>query len=300
LRTILHYLFLVRFRKLVSKDDNLAVFLIIAVHFVSAFLIYKNFEKFRSYVPLLFLEIVVYHLQRLDVELLKMKKNYKLILFIEYLIYSSPFYLVLLLKNEFIFIAAIILFKILLINAPKFNLKIIKYPFDTFNIYWHISFRKYKLIYILTILIAIVFMAVSNNNQNLLYAVFLGLSLIVCVPSFERETIEEIKQNPFSAEKYLSFQFKNSIINTAYLMFPVALILCFLLQWEKLLFLIFIFIVPLLNLLLKYIYFNNNYLQQIFFTLFIASSIFLFGVPLLATPFIYKKAIKTLNELKTC
>ena len=300
MRTILHYLFLVRFRKLVSKDDNLAVFIIVLLYFGSAFLIYRNFEKFRNYVPFLFLEILVYHVQRLDLELLKMKKNYKLILFIEYLIYSSPFYLVLLLKNEFIFIAAIILFKILLINAPKFNLKILKYPFDTFNIYWHISFRKYKLIYILPILIAIIFMAVSNNKQNLLYAVFLGLSVITCVPSFERETTEEIKQNPFSAEKYLSCQFKNSIINTAYLVLPFALTLCFLLQWEKLIFLIFIFIVPLLNLLFKYIYFNNNYLQQIFFTLFIASSIFLFGVPLLATPFIYKKSIQNLNELKTC
>lgn len=239
-------------------------------------------------------------MQRLDVELLKMKKNYKLILFIEYLIYSSPFYLVLLLKNEFIFIAAIILFKILLINAPKFNLKIIKYPFDTFNIYWHISFRKYKLIYILPILITIIFMAVNSKNQNLLYVVFLGLSLIACIPSFERETIEEIKHNPFDAQKYLNFQFKNSIINTAYLILPVALTLCVLLQWENLILLIFIFIIPLLNLLLKYIYFNNSYLQQIFFTLFIASSIFLFGVPLLAAPFIYKKAIKTLNELKTC
>jgi len=291
---------LVRFRKLVSKDDNLAILLIVLLYFGNAFLIYKNFELFRNYVPFLFLEIVIYHTQRLDVELLKMKKNYKLILFIEYLIYSSPFYLVLLLKREFIFIASIILFKILLINAPKFNLKIIKYPFDTFNIYWHISFRKYKLIYILPILIIIIFMAVNSKNQNLLYAVFLGLSLITCVPSFERETIEEIKQNPFSAQKYLIFQFKNSIINTAYLVLPVALTLCFLLQWEKLIFLIFIFIVPLLNLLFKYIYFNNNYLQQIFFTLFIASSIFLFGVPLLATPFIYKKTIQNLNELKTC
>jgi len=291
---------LVRFRKLVSKDDNLAIFLIILLYSVNAFLIYRNFEIFRNYFPFLFLEIVIYHFQRLDVELLKMKKNYKLILFIEYGIYFSPFYLVLLLKREFVFIAVIILIKTLLINAPKFNLKIIKYPFDTFNIYWHISFRKYKLIYILPILIAIIFMAVNSRNQNLLYAVFLGLSLIACIPSFERETIEEIKHNPFSAQKYLSFQFKNSIINTAYLMLPVALTLCILLQWENLMLLIFIFIIPLLNLLLKYIYFNNSYLQQIFFTLFIASSIFLFGVPLLATPFIYKKAIKTLNELKTC
>ncbi|MFD2942556.1 hypothetical protein [Flavobacterium notoginsengisoli] len=229
-----------------------------------------------------------------------MKRNYKLILFTEYLIYSFPFYLVLLVKSEFVFIGAIMLFKIVLINLPKFNLKIIKYPFNTFNIYWHISFRKYKLVYILPLLLIVVFMAVKSNNQNLLYAVFLGLSLIACVPSFERETIAEIKHNPFDSKKYLRFQFKNSIINTCYLVFPIALTMCLLLQWEKLIFLIFIFIAPIINLLFKYIYFNNSYLQHIFFTIFMAGSLFLFGVPFLALPFIYKKAIKTLNELKTC
>ncbi|WPO80250.1 hypothetical protein [Flavobacterium sp. KACC 22761] len=229
-----------------------------------------------------------------------MKRNYKVILFTEYIIYSFPFYLVLLLKREFVPIAIIILFKIALISVPRFNLKIIKYPFDTFNIYWHISFRKYKIIYILPVLILVIFMAVNSNNQNLQYAVFLGLSVIACVPSFEREQIEEIKQNPFDAVKYVRYQFKNSIINTAYLIFPIAITLSFLLQWEKMIFLIFIFIAPLYNLLLKYICFNNSLLQQIFFAIFITGSIFLFGVPFLATPIIYKKAIKTLKQLKAC
>ena len=298
--TTLKYLFLIRFRKLVTKDDNLAVFLLILVYLVSAILIYINFESFKNYIPFLFLEVVIYHLQRSDLELLKMRRNYKVILFTEYIIYSFPFYLVLLLKREFIFIIVIVLFKLLLINLPKINLKIIKYPFDSFNIYWHISFRKYKLIYVLPLLIIIVFMAVNTNNQNLLYAVFLALTLIACVPSFERETTEEIKRNPFDAEKYLRFQLKNSIINTAYLVFPIVITLSFLLQWEKMIFLIFIFIIPLYNLLLKYIYFNNSLLQQIFFVIFISGSLILFGVPFLATPFIYKKAIKTLKELKTC
>ncbi|MFB9078242.1 hypothetical protein ACFFLS_16960 [Flavobacterium procerum] len=229
-----------------------------------------------------------------------MKRNYKLILFTEYLIYSFPFYLVLLVKSEFVFIGAIMLFKIVLISLPKFNLKIIKYPFNTFNIYWHISFRKYKLVYILPLLIIVIFMAVKSDNVNLLYAVFIALSFIACVPSFERETIAEIKQNPFDAEKYLRFQFKNSIINTFYLVLPIAVTICFLFQWEKLIFLIFVFIAPIINLLFKYIYFNNSLLQQIFFVIFITGSLVLFGVPFLATPFIYKKAIKTLNILKTC
>ncbi|MXO03333.1 hypothetical protein [Flavobacterium sp. HBTb2-11-1] len=298
--TILHYLFLIRFRKLVAKDDSLAVFILILSYIGGAFLIYVNFESFKNYIPFLFLEVVIYHLQRSDLELLKMKRNYKVILFIEYAIYSFPFYLVLLLKKEFVFIVIIILFKIVLINLPTISLKIIKYPFNTFNIYWHISFRKYKLIYILPILIVVTFMAVNSNNENLLYAVFLVLSLIACIPSFEREKKEEIKYNPFSAKKYLRFQFKNSIANTFCLVFPIAISLCFLLQWEKMVFLILVFIAPLFNLLLKYIYFNNSLLQQIFFVIFIITSILFFGVPFLATPFMYKIAIKNLNEFKTC
>ncbi|WP_123868281.1 hypothetical protein [Flavobacterium hercynium] len=229
-----------------------------------------------------------------------MKKNYKVILFTEYFIYSFPFYVVLLLKKEFVFIIAIWMVKLLLINLSGFNLKVIKYPFNTFNIYWHISFRKYRLIYMLPLLLVLVFMAENSKNQNLLYAVFLGLCIIACTPSFEREKIEEIKYNTFSAEKYLLYQFRNSVINTAYLVSPILILLCFLYMWEKMLFIVFIFIIPLLNLMFRYIYFKNNLLQQILFIFFIASSILLFGVPLLAVPFMYKKAIKTINELKTC
>ncbi|MEO8255198.1 MAG: hypothetical protein ABI554_12525 [Flavobacterium sp.] len=297
---ILHYLFLVRFRKLVSKDDHLAVFLIVLLYFATAFLVYKNYESFRNYMPLFFVDIIAYHLQRRDIEILKLKKNYKTILLTEYIIYSLPFYLVLAAKKEFIVIPGILLFKILLINAPRLNLKIVRYPFDLFNIHWHIVFRTYKLIYVFPFLLALIYVAVIYKNENLILLVFFVLSFIACIPSFERETREEISINPFSAGKYLFYQLKSTFINTTYLLIPVFIMLCFFQQWEKLLFALIIFIPPLVNVFFKYIYFDNNFLHQITFAFFIASNIFLFGIPILVVPFIYKKAIEKLNIIKTC
>ena len=293
-------MFLIRFRKLISKDDYLAVALIVLLYFGIAFLVYHNYESFRNYIPLLFLDVIAYHLQRNDVEILKLKKNYKTILFTEYVIYSFPFYLVLLLKKEFIVIVAVLLFKIVLINAPRLNLKTIKYPFNLFNIHWHISFRRYRLIYVFPFLIALIYVAISHQNANLIFLVFLILSFIACIPSFERESTEEIGINPFRAKKYLLYQLKNVLINTFYIVIPIALTLCFFQQWEKLLFVIIVFIPPLINVFFKYIYFDNTIIHQIIFILFFVSNIFLFGVLLLFLPFIYKKAIEKLNTIKTC
>lgn len=293
-------MFLVRFRKLVSKDDHLAVSLIVLVYLAIGCLVYKNYEIFRNYIPLFFVDVIAYHLQRSDVEILKLKKNYKTILFTEYIIYSLPFYLVLLAKKEFVLIAGILLFKILLINAPRLHLKIIRYPFSLFNIHWHISFRRYKLIYVFPFLIALIYVAVSHKNENLILGLFFILSFIACIPSFEREKKEEISINPFHARKYLFYQLKNTFINTSYLVIPVVIMLCFFQQWEKLLFVLLVFIPPLVNVLFKYIYFDNSFLHQITFAFFIASNIFLFGIPFLVIPFMYKKAIEKLNIIKTC
>jgi len=300
LKTILHYLFLVRFRKLVSKDDNLAICLIILFHFAVVFLFYKNYNSLNKYIFIPFLEIVIYHIQRSDIELLRLKKNYKTILFIEYLICFFPFYLVLIFKKELAFIMGILLFQIFLINLPKINLKVISYPFHTFNIFWHVTFRKFKLIYTIPLSIALTFISIKYNNENLIFFVFLILIVISSVSSFEQERVEEIKRNPFDSERYLLYQFKNSLINTFYIICPVIIIVCCFLQWDKLLFVPIIFIVPLINIVLKYNYFSNDYLHQIVFTAFITLTILLYGLPLLLIPFLYRKAIKNINKLKIC
>lgn len=295
---ILHYLFTIRFRKLISKDDHIAVFLIILLYLTCAFLVFRNYEHFQNYILLFFLDVVGYHLQRSDIEILRLKKNYKLILFLEYLIYSMPFHLVLLFKEKFLLIAGVLIFNIFLINLPKSNFKTIRYPFNLFNVYWHICFRKYKLICVFPFLVILIYIAAKYKNDNLIYFVVLVLAAIGCMPSFEIEKTEEIKRNPFTAEKYLWFQLKNTVLNTFYIVIPIFIIMGCFQQWEKLFLIIIVFIPPVLNVILKYMYFNNNLIHQIVFTLFVSSIFFFYGAPLLATPFMYKKAIKNLNAIK--
>ncbi|MFC4475766.1 hypothetical protein [Flavobacterium chungangensis] len=296
--TILEYLFIVRFRKLISKGDRIALLLIVLLYFAIAFLVFRNYQHFQNYILLFFLDTVGYHLQRSDIEILKLKKNYKAILFLEYLIYSLPFYLVLLFKEEFLLITGVLIFNVVLINLPKSNFKTIRYPFNLFNVYWHINFRKYKLIYLFPLLAILIYVAAEYQNHNLIYFVLLVLGIIACSPSFEREQAEEIKRNPYTAEKYLKCQLKNTVINTFYITIPIAVMLCCFQQWEKLLWVGFVFIPPLLNVILKYLYFRNDLMHQIVFVLFIVSSVLSFGASLIAMPFMYKKAIKNLKAIK--
>ncbi|MBZ4035919.1 hypothetical protein K6T82_14170 [Flavobacterium sp. 17A] len=296
--TILEYLFIVRFRKLVSKGDSLAILLVVLLYLVAAFLVFKNYEHFRNYIFLFFLDVVGYHLQRSDIEILRLRKDYKIILFLEYLIYSLPFHLVLLFKEEYLYIVAVLVFNIFLINLPKSNFKTIKYPFNLFNVYWHINFRKYKLIYLFPFLAVLIYVATEYKNQNLIYFVLLVLSLLACMTSFEREQTEEIRRNPFSAEKYLRYQLKNTLVNTFYITIPIVIVLCFLGRWEELMLIGIVFILPLANVVLKYMYFKNSLIHQIVFVLYTSSIITLFGVPLIVMPFMYKKAVKNLNTIK--
>ena len=295
---ILQYLFLIRFRKLVTKDDGMAIILIVSLYLTVAFLVFKNYEYFKNYILCFFLDSLLYHLQRRDIDFLKLRKGYKTILFLEYFTYSLPFHLILIFKKEFLLVLGILIFNILLINTPRLNFKVIRYPFNLFNAFWHICFRKYKLIYIFPFLAILVYVADKYNNNNLIYFVILLLSIIACMPSFEREREEEIKRNPFSPEKYLQYQFKNTIANTFYIVIPTVVLFCLFQKWEELIKIGLVFIIPLINVILKYLYFKNNLLHQIVFVLFVVLSIALFGIPLFLAPFMYKKAIKNLKIVK--
>ena len=209
-----------------------------------------------------------------------------------------PFYIVFLLKWDFLILLVFLIFKIIMINLPKINFKTISYPFQLFNPYWHIHFRKYKLVFLFPVLSGLIFMSIKHSNENIIYFVFIGLTLIFCVPSFERECLDEIKRTPFDSKTYLIHQFKNSLINSLYLIIPIAIILSILLKWDMLFFLVGVVIITLTNILLKYTFFSNPFLQQIVFILFFLLSISLFGVPLLIVPYLYIKSIENLNTIK--
>lgn len=293
---ILCFLFLIRFRRLVSKDDFFSIISLVLLYASSAIVFYINYNELYYYIYLFFIDISVQHIN--DIELLKLRINYKSILFIEYVIYLLPFIIVFLIKMEYLLFLGFLIFIVILINTPKINFKTFQYPFQLFNPFWQISFRKYKLALFLPIVLILINKAIQYNNENIIYFTFIVLALISCIPSFERERPEEIKLNPFNSKKYLFYQFKNSLINTAFLIIPIAIFLCFLLKWNMLLFLFGIFVITLINILLKYVFYTNTILHQIAFIFFVGLSITLFGVPLLITPFLYKKSIENLNTIK--
>lgn len=294
---ILKYLLIIRLRKWVSKDDYLAYFLLILIHSLGAFLIYFYYEAYKNYIFLCFFDIVIFNTNRTDVSFLKLSKHYKFILFLEYAVYLLPYLIVLFLKLDWLFIVIFLLLNLVLINLPKVSFKIISYPFELFNVFWHISFRKYKLLFVYPIIFLLCYVYFLHKNENLLLFGYLLLTLVLCIPSFEREKVSEIIITPFNSEKYLFFQLKNTLINTCYTMLPFVLILA-LLRWEMLVYLAPVFVISTTATILKYNYFDNIILQQLVFTLMLILSITLFGLPIMLIPYLYKKAILNINSVK--
>lgn len=84
-----------------------------------AIIAFINYIDFYNYLFIMLVDILIHYINRSDLELLKLKNNYKTILFFEYVIYLSPFLIVFLLKKEYLLFLGFILFKIILINTPK-------------------------------------------------------------------------------------------------------------------------------------------------------------------------------------
>ena len=163
---ILKYLLIIRLRKWVSKDDYLAYFLLILFHSLGAFLIYFYYEAYKNYIFLCFFDIVIFNTNRTDVSFLKLSKHYKFILFLEYAVYLLPYLIVLFLKLDWLFMVIFLLLNLVLINLPKVSFKIISYPFELFNVFWHISFRKYKLFFVYPIIFLLCYVCLPVRRES--------------------------------------------------------------------------------------------------------------------------------------
>lgn len=107
---ILCFLFLIRFRRLVSKDDFFSIISLVLLYASSAIVFYINYNELYYYIYLFFIDISVQHINRNDIELLKLRINYKSILFIEYVIYLLPFIIVFLIKMEYLLFLGFLIF----------------------------------------------------------------------------------------------------------------------------------------------------------------------------------------------
>lgn len=293
---ILKYLILIRFRKILPKDDYLAISLLLLFYVVAFYFLNKLFPQYPYLFLFSSLELVLYHQNRQDLDLLKFSKIYKLLLFTEYLIYSLPYLLIYSINDRFDIFIIHLSVLILLLLIPKQDYRIIKYPFKLFDPFWHICFRKNKLIIFIPLIVFLNIIGNEYHNENLNISALLIVAIISCLPSFKREELIYLKTNPFDSKKYLFKQIQVVISNTFIL--SSALIVCFIVfqKWNLLLFISFVFVFPVISILFKYSFFNNPLLQQIFFAFFIGTA--QVGLPFLILPFLYYKSIKTINSLK--
>lgn len=293
---ILKYLILIRFRKLLPKDDYLAIGLLLFFYAVAFYFLNKLFSQYPYLFLFSSLELVVYHQNRKDLELLKFSKNYRLLLFTEYLLYSFPFLLIYAINNRFDILLIHFAILILLLSIPKQDYRIIKYPFKLFDPFWHICFRKNKLILFIPLIVFLNIIGNEYDNENLNISTLLIAAIIGCFPSFKREELIYLKTSSFDSKKYLLKQIKVVLSNT--LLISSVLIVCFIVfkKWDLFFFIPFVFLFPVISILFKYSFFNNPLLQQIFFAFFIGTA--QVGLPFLILPFLYYKSIKTINSLK--
>lgn len=292
---ILSTLLTVRFRKLLNKNDKTAVVLLLLFYFAIAFGVFHQFEELGSWFYLLFVDVLVYHFKRQDDRLLKIHKNYKKIIFIEYLIYSFPFLLILLIKQHFLALGILMIAFWILPYLPKIQMKTIKLPFERFDPFWHIIFRKYHLFFIYIALLILSGIAIHLSNQNLLVVLFGSVVILCCLPGFERENILEIKISHYSSFEFLNKKMKTTFVNSLYLQFPFLLLLTINdFYWLNLFLFLLFMSIPLLNILLKYSNFQHPIKQQLLFIF----GIFGFGIIYLMIPYLYKSSIRQINTIK--
>lgn len=286
---IIKILFLIRLRRLIAKDDFLAMFLIITAFLLIPFFLNGIFDKVKNYIFLIVLEVLIYHRNRKDLELLKLNKKHKIILFAEYLIYTMPYVILFFINKEYLFGFTFVFLLLLLVNLPKITTSKIKYPFGLFDPFWHISFRKNKLILVIPIIAFLFIMGEKSGNENLKIASFILTGVIATFPSFSRESIEHIKSSFYLSKNYLKQQIIANLKNTLLISLPVLLCIIFFSNWNLLLFVPFLFVLPALNILFKYSFFGNTFMHQIAFAASIGT--IYFGTPFIIAPFLYKKSL---------
>lgn len=294
---IIQTLLQIRLRKFLPPKDKLALIIFLCSCLLYLFCLNEKFQVLRNYSLLFSLDIFFYHITRKDIELLKLNKKLNLILFGEYFVYSI-LYLALFIINKEYLLVLIYLFLIACYTfiAPESYGKVIKYPFKLFDPFWHICWRRNKLILFLPITIFLVVVGDLYNNKNLIIASLFVASFFCAIPSFQREAYENIKMSYYSGKNYLYKQFKVAIANSIMIIIPLIITLILFQKWELLCFTPLIFAIPILNIIFKYSFFNNQLQHQLLLVVFL--SMLPLGISVVAIPFLCLKSVKTIKVIQ--
>jgi len=293
---IIHFFILIRLRKFLGNIDFSSYLIVLAFYFLGGFVLFLYVDKYSYYFLLFSLGILQYHNKRKDIDLLKFRKNYKTILYLEYSIYSLVFTVPLLLAfkwRPFLFYQLLILFYINIPTQKKINY-IHKYPFKLLDPFWVISFRKNKLFLSLIPVLFLFYVGNRYGNDNLIFCAYLLIAIVLSIPSFNRENIYFIKVNQHN--NYLKQQLNSSLYNSLFLIVPTLLITLIFGEFKMLLIAPLVFIPMVLNILMKYTFFKQT-IQQQFFYIFILIE-FQYFLPLITIPFFAYYAHKNLKSIK--
>ena len=113
------YLAYIYHRKLFPKGDLLTIGLLLGVLCYALLGLYQHYETWHYVLWSLPLSTLSYHNTRKDISLLKTHSHYRAILIAEYVIESLPFFILMLLKNDFSTAIGILLFFVFISYLPQ-------------------------------------------------------------------------------------------------------------------------------------------------------------------------------------
>ncbi len=283
-------------RKFFAKGDILTISVLIALFSFVVYTIYQQYENFYLLPFVFLLSTASHHLTRNDFSLLKIRKDFRKIIFIEYFLYNVLFLSIFLFKEDWGYALIYLMSLVLIVFLPQKTTNI-RYPFDLFDPFWHISFRKYKVGLIMLLAIALIVVAKFYDNPNLaLFALFV-ISFLCSLPYFEREFSAHIAVSHYLGQKYLLHQIKVGVANFLMIFTPVLAIYVACFQFENFWFLPSLIVFPLLGILTKYTFFEDRIIQNISFV-FILLGGFSYGIPFLIIPFLYYQSIQKIKKIQ--
>lgn len=283
------------YRKMFVKGDLLAVGLLLTGFAVSLVAIYRHYADFYQVLFLFLTATFSHHSSRKDFSLLKMYCSLKKTLILEYIAENLPILLLFLLKKDVVSFAIYFILLVMIAFLPQKSSKI-KYPFHIFDPFWHISFRKYKLIVFFPVILFLIIVGKYYNNKNLaLFSLFL-MTFIGVLPYFQREYLLHINQSVYVGADYLFKQIKIGFLNFITLFTPVFIV--FLICFQGAYFWVYplFFVVLLFGILTKYAFFDSILSQNIIFLFIIAG--FQYGISIIMLPFLYYLALKRIKKIQ--
>lgn len=293
---IAFYLVYIQWRKFFVRGDYFSFGILLVALFLSLYAIYQHYTDYYLLLFLFPTSTLFQHFGRSDFSLLKGRDNFRAIIFLEYLISNLPVLLLFSYKEDFLYAIFCLIFLAILIFLPQKSPKI-KYPFVLFDPFWHVSFRKYKLILFVILALLFVFIGKVYENFNLSLFGILLIAFIGIFPYFEREFKIHINTSAYSSKLYLHKQILTGYINFLLILAPTVIFFLVSYKFEISWWILPICFLPLLGVLSRYAYFESILSQTIICIFSIAT--LQYGLVFFVLPFLYFRALSQLKIRKT-